>query len=303
MTELKKTAKDPNLIYDVGLHRGQDTNFYLKKGYRVIAFEADPRSAEFCRDRFNREIADGRLEIVEGAITEDVSSNGHPAEVKFYQNTDHALWSSTSGDWAARNEVLGTRNDVIRVPAVNFGQCLEKYGIPHYLKADIVGSETICLRALLNFENKPDYISIRSEKLVFRKLEYEFELLEQLGYSGFKAVKQDFEKVRSPLPSTNGVNFHAFDDGASGPFSEETSGNWKSSDKVLSDYRRIFVRYWLFGDYSYLIQTRSGKRLIANLERIFRRSIPGWFDTHARLGILSALLGYFSDVGDYLAWV
>ena len=33
---------DPNLIYDVGLHLGEDTEYYLKKGFRVIAFEANP---------------------------------------------------------------------------------------------------------------------------------------------------------------------------------------------------------------------------------------------------------------------
>ncbi len=100
----------------------------------------------------------------------EVRSNGHRAEVKFYRNADHSLWGSTAEDWALHNEVLGTRNNVISVPAINFGKCLENYGIPFYLKADIVGSETICLRALLNVENKPDYISVRSEKLIFRKL-------------------------------------------------------------------------------------------------------------------------------------
>ena len=33
------TFKKPNLIYDVGLHHGQDTDFYLKKGFDVVAFE------------------------------------------------------------------------------------------------------------------------------------------------------------------------------------------------------------------------------------------------------------------------
>ena len=31
-----------DLIYDVGMHKGEDTELYLKKGFRVIAFEADP---------------------------------------------------------------------------------------------------------------------------------------------------------------------------------------------------------------------------------------------------------------------
>ena len=303
MKKLRQAEKFSDLIYDIGLHRGQDTDFYLKKGYRVVAFEADSDNAAFCRERFAREIADGRLTIVEGAIAENVSSNGHPAEIEFYKNADHSLWSTASGDWAARNEVFGTRHEIVRVPAVDLAACLERYGIPHYLKADIVGSETICLRALLDFENKPDYISIRSEKLVFRKLEHEFDLLEGLGYSGFKAVKQDFEHVRSPLPATANEESFAFEAGSSGPFGEETSGTWKSRDKVLDQYRRVFVRYWLFGDYSYLIQTRSGKRLIANLERVFKRSIPGWFDTHARLGLIGSVLGFFADLSDCSVWI
>ena len=276
------TPKDPGLIFDVGLHHGQDTDFYLKKGYRVVAFEADPGNAAFCRQRFADAIKEGRLTIVEGAITEDVSTNGNGHSVTFYRNADHSLWGSTSPDWAARNEVLGTRHEEIKVKATNFVESLKTYGIPFYLKADIVGSETICLRALLKFANKPDYLSIRSEKLVFRRLEYEFDLLEQLGYNSFKALKQDFDNVTADLPSTNGRVVHSFEEGASGPFADETPGPWKVRSEVIRDYRRIFVKYWLFGDYSYLIQTQRGAQFIRGVEKIFGRSLPGWYDTHAR---------------------
>lgn len=279
MSELLQTPIDPQLIYDVGLHRGQDTDFYLKKGYRVVAFEAEPENAEFCRIRFASAIADGRLTIVEGAIIEEKSDAD---KVRFYRNNEHSLWGSIQIDWAVRNEVVGTTNKAIEVTPVDFGKCLEKYGIPHYLKADIVGSETICLRALLAFENKPNYISIRSEKLIFQRLEYEFELLERLGYDTFKAVKQDFHRINPALPSNNGAIYHTFEEGASGPFGEDSPGKWKTLNEALRDYRKVFVKYWLFGDYSYLIQTEKGRKFIAQLERIARRSIPGWYDTHAR---------------------
>lgn len=282
MSQLLQTPKDPNLIYDVGLHRGQDTDFYLKKGYRVVAFEADPENAEFCRARFADEIADGRVTIVEGAITEDLPFNGDDGTVRFFRNEDHSLWGSASVDWAVRNKVMGTTNEVIRVAAVDFRKCVEKYGVPHYLKADIVGSEGICLRVLLHFENRPDYISIRSEKVIFQRLEAEFDLLRSLGYDQFKAIKQDFDAISPLLPSNNGPKYHKFEEGASGPFGEESPGKWESVDEVLRDYRRIFVKYWLFGDYSYLIQSERGRKFITNLERIARRSIPGWYDTHAR---------------------
>lgn len=283
MENKKTTAKDPGLIYDVGMHKGQDTDFYLKKGFRVVGFEANPENAAFCRKRFAEAIGDGRLTIVEGAIAENFSSNGHREKIKFYRNENHSLWGSTSEDWAYRNEVMGTTHEVINVDPVDFGECLAKYGIPHYLKADIVGSETICLRALLGFENKPDYLSIRSEKVIFRRLEAEFDLLEKLGYGEFKAVRQDFDQIDLSEPSAQGDVPYKFEEGASGPFGEETPGDWKSRAAVLKDYRKIFVLYWLFGDYSYLIQTARGQKFIAQLERVVRKSLPGWYDTHARL--------------------
>jgi FkbM family methyltransferase len=278
MSRLKTTPRDSKLIFDVGLHRGQDTDFYLRKGYRVVAFEADPDNAEFCRRRFATALDDGQLTIVEGAITERFTQNGKGPVVAFYRNADHTLWGSTSEDWAVRNTVLGTRNETITVRAVDFAEQVEKYGVPHYLKADIVGSETICLRALLGFENKPEYISIRSEKLVFSKLLYEFDLLERLGYYDFKAVKQDFERVQPVI----GKARYIFEEGASGPFGEDAPGRWKDRGAVIADYKRVFIKYWLFGDYSYLIQTERGRKFISTMERVVRRSIPGWYDTHAR---------------------
>jgi FkbM family methyltransferase len=279
---LKSTPKHQNLIYDVGMHKGQDTDFYLKKGFNVIAFEANPENIDFCKRRFAQAIEEKRLTIVEGAIVEDAARNRQET-VRFYLNKNHSFWGSTCDDWAYRNEVMGTTNEMIEIGAVDFGQTIEQYGIPNYLKADIVGSETICLRALLAFENKPDYLSIRSEKVIFSRLEDEFILLEKLGYDKFKAIQQDFANVQTTFAAPNGENItHSFEEGGSGFFGEETSGRWKDREQVLKEYRRIFTLYWLFGDYSYLIQTERGKKIIAQLERVAKRPLPGWYDTHAK---------------------
>ncbi|MCU1291118.1 MAG: Polysaccharide biosynthesis protein [Acidobacteria bacterium] len=279
---LKTTEKNPNLIYDVGMHKGQDTDYYLKKGFKVIGFEANPENAAFCRERFAGAVEKGDLIIVEGAITELSARNAKAKTIKFYRNENHSLWGSTCDDWAYRNEVMGTSNEIIEVEAIDFAKCLERYGIPFYLKADIVGSEIVCLKALLEFENKPDYLSIRSEKVIFRRLEYEFELLEQLGYRSYKAIQQDFKHLKVPIGSNGKTELYSFEEGGSGPFAEDSEGAWKSKDEVLTDYKKIFVYYWLFGDYSYLIQTERGRKIIAQMERVARRPLPGWFDTHAR---------------------
>jgi FkbM family methyltransferase len=272
-----------NLVYDVGLNQGEDTEFYLKKGFKVIAFEANPDSAEFCRKKFADAVERGDLVIVEGAIVDHQNQlNGH-STTKFYRNVDHRLWGSASEDFALRSEVLGTTNEVIEVKVTDFTECLKKYGIPYYLKADITGSETVCLRALLNFENKPRYISIRSEKVIFRRLEEEINILEKLGYNKFMAIQQDVENLQVPAHSKEGLSVpHIFPEGSSGLFGQDLPEKWKEKEAILKDYRRIFVFYWLFGDYSYLRQTAKGNKFITKMERLFRQPLPGWYDTHAK---------------------
>src|ERR1019366_6379367 len=63
MPEIESTRRHADLIYDVGMHKGEDSDFYLQKGFRVIGFEADPDLIEHCRNRFSREIEQGRLTI------------------------------------------------------------------------------------------------------------------------------------------------------------------------------------------------------------------------------------------------
>lgn len=309
ITNPKKQGANPkkpmtnrkDLIYDVGLHQGQDTDFYLKKGYNVVAFEANPENVGFCRRRFAKEIEEGRLIIVEGAITDRFVSPSAGKKVKFYRNINHSFWGSTDEDYAYRNEVVGTTSEIIEVDAVDFKQCLEKYGMPHFLKADIVGSEKICLRALLEFENKPDYISIRSEKVMFRKLEEEFELFDKLGYDKFKAVQQDFTDLQVVIKQLDGKKInHTFEEGASGVFGEETEGKWKTKEQILKQYRKIFTLYWLFGDFSFMTQTAKGKKIITQLERVARRPLPGWYDTHAKhcslLDVKSKLVAFIGAI-------
>jgi FkbM family methyltransferase len=292
---LNSAPKHSDLIYDVGMHKGEDTAYYLKKGFRVVGFEANPENAAFCRRRFSDAIASKQLVIVEGAIVETDSLSNEPKKVKFYRNVEHSPWGSACEDWAQRNEVMGTTSEIIEVQPTNFKKCLESYGVPYYLKADIVGSETICLRALLEFENKPDFISIRSEKFVFSKLENEFRLLEQLGYDGFQAVQQDISQMRAPADSKEGAKVrHDFDEGASGVFGKDLRGReWKSKEQILQQYRRIFAAYWLFGDYSFLRQSKRGEQFIAGLERILRRPLPGWYDTHAKHSSVKLLTALF----------
>jgi hypothetical protein len=74
MPALRKSMT-PDLIFDIGLHRGEDTDFYLRKGFRVVAIEANPDLVSACQTRLGTALQSGRLHIIEGAIADPSASD------------------------------------------------------------------------------------------------------------------------------------------------------------------------------------------------------------------------------------
>lgn len=279
------TPRHEDLVYDVGMHRGEDTDYYLQKGFRVVGFEADPDLARVCRTRFADAIDRRMLVIVEGAIVDHDSLNRREKTTTFFRNLDVSVWGTVSRDWAARNQMLGTRTEPLDVGVVDFGECLRLHGIPYYLKIDIEGSDMACLKALLEFERKPAFLSVESEKVQFSRLVGEIDLLEKLGYHEFRAVQQgSVQRQRAPAHSSErrSVPFQ-FQAGSSGLFGNDLPGRWKGRHEILAEYRGIFVLYRLIGDRSILGRSRIGRRLLHVVGTMLGRPwIPGWYDTHAR---------------------
>lgn len=273
------------LIFDVGMHKGEDTDYYLKKGFRVVAFEANPDMVLFCKERFKEALAEGRLVIVEGAIVDfDKQENGGVETVKFYRNKDVSVWGTVATDWASRNEQMGTNNEMIEVRAVNFTECLSKFGIPYYLKIDIEGMDVVCLKSLSHFDKKPAYVSIESEKESFGKLKEEFEYFRINGYESFKLVNQaSIELQKEPLKSEeNKCLGFSFEHGSSGLFGLDLPGKWYSRAKAIWKYRMIFLGYKLFGDAG-IVKNHYLKVVSFRFLKLFsKQPVPGWFDTHAR---------------------
>ncbi|MCF6272154.1 MAG: hypothetical protein L3J37_03045 [Rhodobacteraceae bacterium] len=89
---------DRNLIFDLGFHNGSDTRFYLGKGFRVIALEANPDLVEKGAQDFQKEIESGQLTLVNRAITAQTGAG----PVSFYVNDEKDDWSSTRKDWRRR---------------------------------------------------------------------------------------------------------------------------------------------------------------------------------------------------------
>ncbi|MEC9375262.1 MAG: FkbM family methyltransferase [Pseudomonadota bacterium] len=277
---MRQAKKHDDLIYDLGLHQGEDTSFYLAKGFRVVAFEADPDLISKCRENFSTEINSGRLTLIEGAIVENPITD----TVTFYKNNNVTVWGTIDPKWKDRNARMGWESEEIKVPVVDLGACIEKYGIPYYIKIDIEGADRFSLQKLGEFEKRPNYISIESSKISLRDIYDELAILEGLGYCGFQAVQQaTIPGLNAPRPAKEGndINYEMKPD-SSGVFGKELPGKWHTRRRVYFAYFIVFFGYWLFGNDSFMRTNRFAKRIWRLLQRVFRRPIPGWYDTHAR---------------------
>ena len=260
-----------NLICDVGAHKGEDSAFYLKLGYRVLAVEANPWLARKLRQRFRDEIEAGTYILIDKAIAASSGEN-----IAFYVNKMTSEWGTTDLNWVKRNEGLGAGSEQINVQCVDFAHILETYGCPLYLKVDIEGADMLCVNALKGTACRPKYISFESTKTSWRDLLEELHTMEALGYTRFKVVNQRKHESGRFKTRTGGWMDHSFEQGSTGAFGEDLKGRWLTKNQTILRYVPIFLVYITIGDNTLL---RKCLRRIPGVRRVF--NLVGWYDTHA----------------------
>jgi FkbM family methyltransferase len=283
------------LIFDLGMHRGEDTEFYLNKGFSVVAVEADPDLAGRNAQRLAEYVRSGHLTIINKAIVEK------SGPVTFYRCKNVSDWGTIARTWAQRNAQMGGEVVEITVDGVTIDEILAQYGAPYYMKIDIEGADIVCLRGLGLSGIRPKFVSIESSKTSFDEIVEEFGLFLHLGYDMFKIVPQ--HKVHEqvlPNPAREGMYIdHRFKRGSSGSFGLELPGQWLTLEQSIAAYLRIMKLYRLTGDYGKLsgaspIRTALNKsrispnslggRIVRNIVRPVSERLglrPGWYDTHA----------------------
>lgn len=266
------------LIIDAGMHVGQDTAYYLEKGFDVVAIEANPTLVEAARERFAAELDTGRLRIVHAAIAEQQGT------ATLAIADDASIWSSLSEAFVRRNEAFGTEYRNVEVPARRFDDILEEVGMPYYLKVDIEGLDMVCVRALHRFDERPAYVSLESNVSVggarYADVFDELAHLWALGYRRFKYVDQRrHPSVRLRAPAGEGRYVDArFSEDSSGPFGAETPGRWWSLPAATACSAGLWAQHDLAG----FGGRREHSRLAVAYRRARRRPL-GWFDLHAGL--------------------
>lgn len=243
-----------DLIFDIGANNGDDTAFYLAKGFRVVAVEADPALCDALADRFAAEITSGVLTI------ENVGVADADGTLDFYVNS-HNEWSSFVKNGKATKENSHEKITITTIPMVRL---LERYGTPYYLKIDIEGFEKQAIGTLGSDIPLPEYLSFE----INADWEAIATVLAHLGYGDFTVVRQGRDiHPDAPDPAREGRYVaQKFTPSMSGCFGREVSTPWvtKTELPVMVEQELAFSR----------ARKARGER-------------PVWHDIHCRLATLS----------------
>ena len=233
-----------NLVFDIGMHKGEDTRYYLSQGYRVLAIEANPVLADAGKEKFKKQIDAGRLTILNIGVA---NSEGI---LPFYKNLRLSEWSSFDKSIGTRN---GTPYEVIDVQCTTTKKLFETYGVPYYMKVDIEGYDYLCLQDIPESGNKPQFVSCEACSLEW------LGILKSKGYTKFKMISQGDNYVQIDLNKEkksyypkyqtikNGIKLrlqkiipfkHFY--GSSGPFGNATEGEWKTYEQVKEQYESFY---------------------------------------------------------------
>lgn len=165
---------DPKLIYDVGLHNGDDTASYLEMGYKVVAIEADPGQVDIALEKFKKYIDNGQLRIL------NIGVASQEGEFDFYINEAQPVWNSFDLSIASRD---GLPWHALKIRTEPFDLIIKNNGVPYYLKVDIEGHDYLCIRGL-DENNLPKFISVEANDSTL------FQDLTDKGFTKFKLIYQ-----------------------------------------------------------------------------------------------------------------
>lgn len=268
--ECERGSAVQQLIFDIGMHSGEDTEFYLKKGFRVVAVEAHPALAEAGEKKFAAELESGQLAIVKKAIVDDDTDS-----IDFFINEKKTDWGTVHPDW---NRSMNDDFTTISVPALRLEEIVSEYGMPYFMKIDIEGADIFCLRSLQRIGEIPTHVSVEMmtpNNLVDGEVECMEILciLRALGYNQFQISDQSkLKSVRCPSPALEGEYVdYQFGNHSSGLFGKELQTPSYSLDEVAEHYLDYFYKRK---------QSLLSKLTSSRSASPFHRK--GWFDIHAR---------------------
>lgn len=203
-------------IYDFGAHDGTDIKYYLLKADRVIAVEANPELVDLLRNRFSKEIAEGKLVVQHCALS--LHDDGHP--IDFYIHRQSSVFSQIDPPMQEQADQFKK----VSVPARTPSSIVQQFGAPWYIKCDIEHFDGAVLEDLFKNSICPPFISAEAHSIDVFAL-----LVLNTQYKAFKVVsggRVRRELSKTTISTASGPRLFKFEGDTSGPFGDDIPGPW-----------------------------------------------------------------------------
>lgn len=228
---MRETGHSAPLVYDVGMHDGNDSAYYLAKGFDVVAIDANPSSCERCRDRFTAEIRAGRLTILNVGVSNEEGVG------TFHVNLAEEPISTFVPERFAAMEWVRQEWREIDVPIVRLSDLIDRHGCAAFIKIDVEFFDQNVMLDLLRTNHRPPLISVEAQEIDT------FCSLVCMGYRRFRLSSgEDVPRrfSRSPIRRLDGSEFEwSFPSFSSGPFGEDYPEPWLGKDAALERLMHI----------------------------------------------------------------
>lgn len=241
---MPQTGIQSDLVFDLGVHKGYDTEFYLKKGFRVVGLEAVPELYEQAVQRTAR--YSERVTLLNKALYHRAGET-----VSFYTVPGKDDWGSLDQNTAEKGVETAVE---IKVPTTDLATMFDEFGTPHYLKCDMEGGDLIFRDQLAACDRHPTFVSVEMND------GKEGEILKTCGYDRAQIVNQWMHPFKKPpQPAREGSYAEAIFTGEmSGLFGRELDpSKWRPIDEIAEIYARWFY-----------------------LRMLDEELAPGWVDLH-----------------------
>lgn len=214
------------LVYDIGMNNGDDVEYYLAKGCRVVGIEANPALCELSAERFSSTIADGTLKIVNCAVQD------REGTADFFIHNQYDKLSTLFPEEVHRTDIELSWTS-IPVAVRRASSIIAENGPPFFVKIDVESADHIVVKDLLAHRIIPPYISAEIQRMdVYCGLVC-------MGYEKFKLVDGETVHVKfrdHQIIRINGeVARFSFHDHSSGPFGEDLPGPWLDKTTLLDE--------------------------------------------------------------------
>jgi FkbM family methyltransferase len=204
------------VIYDFGANEGQNFQYFLSKGYKVVGIEANPTLCDEMNKKFSKEIADKRVVVVNCCLSDESDDE----VVDFYVHNEANVLSQFN---KPEKDQLSNFSK-IQVKTKKPSSIVKEYGEPYYIKIDIEHYDVHVLKELISSKIFPKFISVEAHDPDVLKL-----LIESKRFKRYNVVKG--ESLSQIYPQ---FDFHS-----SGPLGTDLKSPWLDENGINELFGRI----------------------------------------------------------------